>query len=481
MKILVALYFFIIATIQLGLLIGVYRHHLFQNLVKPSRYWINSLIANIAALYTFGGGILFVESAANPAFNFTIANTLFYVAAVLQLLFCQSLINPTPKPIRNYYWLSVGVFAIIFECLRLYASYEARTVFVCLAISVLYGCQIFQLRQARTQDPSKELTYVQYTTGAELALALGRIVILLSAGLAIQGVEDVSQVLIFFTITQFVMGTLSYIAIGGYWVEKITVAGTQALIENQSISKLLQEKERLIHNLLRANKTICTGALSAAIAHELNQPLGANTLNIQFLKMKLGRNELNSDVGAEALNQLESDNERASNIIRSLRSIFLEPAIDFQPLNLTLLIESVMLIVQPDLTKNNIKTLLMLPPNTVAPINDGELRQVILNLLINAIQAVITLDQSHREIIIETHVQADVVQFKITNSGLGIAADLQPHLFNLLNEGRKEGMGFGLWLCRHIIARHGGKIWYEDVRGGGARFVFELPLRPNEI
>jgi signal transduction histidine kinase len=481
MKVLLAIYFFIIATVQLGLLTGVYRHYLSQKLIRPSPYWVGSLAANVVALYTFGGGVIFVESTSRTTFNFTITNTLFYAAAVLQVLFCQSLNRSVQKTTRNYHWASIGLFAILFEILRLYGNYEMRTAFVCLATSMLYGRQFFLLGRARAQDLSEQLSYLQYTTWVELALSLGRIAILLSTSVTLEKVEDVSQVLILFTIAQFVMGTLSYIAIGGYWIEKISIAGTQALIENQSISQLLKEKEQLIHNLLRANKTICTGALSAAIAHELNQPLGANTLNIQFLKMKLERNELNSDVGAEALNQLESDNERASNIIRSLRSIFLEPAIDFQPLNLTLLIESVMLIVQPDLTKNNIKTLLMLPPNIVAPINDGEIRQVILNLLINAIQAVITPDQSHRKIIIETHVQADVVQFKITNSGLGIAADLQPHLFNLLNEGRKEGMGFGLWLCKHIIARHGGKIWYEDVRGGGARFVFELSLRPNEI
>ena len=481
MKVLLAIYFFIIATVQFGLLTGVYRHYLSQKLIRPSPYWVGSLAANVVALYTFGGGVIFVESTSRTTFNFTITNTLFYAAAVLQVLFCQSLNRSVQKTTRNYHWAFIGLFAILFEILRLYGNYEMRTAFVCLATSILYGRQIFLLGRARAQDLSEQLSYVQYTTWAGASPCPRKNCHTTKCRSCHSRGGGCFTGLDFFTITQFVMGTLSYIAIGGYWVEKITVAGTQALIENQSISKLLQEKERLIHNLLRANKTICTGALSAAIAHELNQPLGANALNIQFLKMKLGRNELNSDVGAEALNQLESDNERASNIIRSLRSIFLEPAIDFQPLNLTLLIESVMLIVQPDLTKNNIKTLLMLPPNTVAPINDGELRQVILNLLINAIQAVITLDQSHREIIIETHVQADVVQFKITNSGLGIAADLQPHLFNLLNEGRKEGMGFGLWLCRHIIARHGGEIWYEDVRGGGARFVFELPLRPNEI
>lgn len=94
--------------------------------------------------------------------------------------------------------------------------------------------------------------------------------------------------------------------------------------ENDRVTELLHEKEILIASLIKANKTATTGALSASLAHELNQPLGASNINIQFLRMKLGKNELNPEVEAEMLATLQSDNERASNIIQSLRSIFLE-------------------------------------------------------------------------------------------------------------------------------------------------------------
>jgi hypothetical protein len=87
LKPLIALYFFVLAAIQFGLLIGLFHYHRSRNLVRPSPYWMGSLIANITALFVFGFGVIFVDDVSRPAFNFTIANTLFYVAAIFQWLF----------------------------------------------------------------------------------------------------------------------------------------------------------------------------------------------------------------------------------------------------------------------------------------------------------------------------------------------------------------------------------------------------------
>mgnify|MGYP000016392487 CR=1 FL=1 len=92
--------------------------------------------------------------------------------------------------------------------------------------------------------------------------------------------------------------------------------------EKEEISRLLTEKEILISSLLKSNKTAATGALSASIAHELNQPLGASGLNIQFLQKKLSAGELTPAIQKEILDSLLSENQRAAGIIRSLRSVF---------------------------------------------------------------------------------------------------------------------------------------------------------------
>ena len=115
MKVLLAIYFFIIATVQFGLLTGVYRHYLSQKLIRPSPYWVSSLATNVVALYTFGGGVIFVESTSRTTFNFTIANTLLYAAAVLQVLFCQSLNRSAQKNDKK---LSLGLYRFICNTFR---------------------------------------------------------------------------------------------------------------------------------------------------------------------------------------------------------------------------------------------------------------------------------------------------------------------------------------------------------------------------
>ena len=138
------------------------------------------------------------------------------------------------------------------------------------------------------------------------------------------------------------MNTLAYIAIGGYWSERIALASAQSQNENEEIKSLLIERENLISNLLKANKTAATGALSASIAHELNQPLGASQLNIQFLQKKLSEGHLTTEQNQEILTALLADNQRATNIIQSLRSIFSDGKIGVERIDITDLVESVL-------------------------------------------------------------------------------------------------------------------------------------------
>ena len=115
MKILIALYFFILATIQLGLLLGIYHYHRSQSELRPNPYWMGSLILNILALVIFGGGTMVIQSVEKPEFNFTIANSLFYIAAIFQLLFCKSLIGPISKRLQYGFAFSAVIFIPTFE------------------------------------------------------------------------------------------------------------------------------------------------------------------------------------------------------------------------------------------------------------------------------------------------------------------------------------------------------------------------------
>ncbi|WP_158009066.1 ATP-binding protein [Polynucleobacter sp. MWH-Adler-W8] len=274
----------------------------------------------------------------------------------------------------------------------------------------------------------------------------------------------------------FSLTTLSYIAIIAYSLRKITIENTQTIRENQKITELLKEKEHLIYGLLKANKTAATGALSASIAHELNQPLGAANLNIQFLKMKLEKGVLNPELGKEILDSLEEDNKRAATIVRSLRSIFTEGESNAQEVRLSDLIAKVLDIVKPELKNKNIQIQLRVDDDLVIRVNSSEIEQVILNLLNNAAQALANSGTLQRRIAIEAIKTGNSVQLSISDNGAGVPEDFKSQLFELLSTTKQTGMGLGLWLCKHIVTRYSGSIHYEDAVGGGAKFVIELPL-----
>ena len=246
--------------------------------------------------------------------------------------------------------------------------------------------------------------------------------------------------------------------------------------EKARIQALLDERERMVGSLLKANKTAATGALSASIAHELNQPLGASNLNIQFLKMKLEKGMLNPELGKEILDSLEHDNKRAATIVKSLRSIFTEGESNAKEVQLGDLISSVLEIVKPELNSKNIQIQLRVDDDLFIKVNSSEIEQVILNLLNNAIQAMANSGTLQRRIAIEATKVGQVVRLSVSDNGPSVSVEFKPHLFELLSTTKQTGMGLGLWLCKHIATRYSGSIHYEDAVGSGAKFVVELPL-----
>ena len=276
---------------------------------------------------------------------------------------------------------------------------------------------------------------------------------------------------------------LVYIALGIYYLQqqvkkeqelqgKISLAKE----ENQEISRLLHEKELLITSLLKINKTVETGALSASIAHELNQPLGASSINIEFLQKKLAQNKLSPESAQEILGQLASDNLRASNIIKSLRGIFARDTAITGQHDINALIKNVLSFTKPELSAHQIKINLALAPEVSAPISTGEIQQVLVNVLNNSIHALANQNTTDGRLVTIQSVSTDQeIRIIISDNGPGISQERKDQLFDIFSGATKSGMGLGLWLCNHIITRHNGKIWYESMPTPGARFIIVLP------
>jgi len=476
LKPLIALYFFILGAIQLGLWIGLYRTYQANNLVKPSKYWIASLVANIAALFLFGYSVLSVEDVSRPQFNFTIANTLFYIAALSQFLFCKSLNHPISYRFDLFAKISVIPFLLIFEALRLYGSFEIRTSYMVILGCFMFVFQILEIQRFKRKEPSTQLTFMQIATGIELLFALGRIAILIVSAVSIQKVDQLPQILIFVTIAQLVANTVAYIAIGSYWTEKIRLNLERSSTENAQIKALLEERESLISSLLIANKTAATGALSASIAHELNQPVAAISLNTEFMQRKLNEGQTDQAGLKEVITHIQQDNHRIARIVSTLRDIFRQEEIKTSDIHLDELIEQIKPIILPQVRDLKIDLKFDLNVSQSIPLNSNEISQVIINLLNNSIEALTNANQANKEIQIQTRVFGNYVELKVSDNGPGIPEQLKASIFDLMKTNKKQGMGLGLWLCKHIIDRHQGRISYQPSESGGAEFLIQLPI-----
>ena len=464
------IFFFVIALIAWGLLYGSRFILTLGKASQAEKLWLTALTLTASSFTVFA-----VASTLSLSL-LTLANTFFIASFIYFGLFCRSLNSPITKNVHFIVVAGLLVFAVLFEFLRQKGLFVQRVGLISLIGASCFVWELKELKRFKGTQ-STQLRFLVYTIAIELVLTIARLVALyIDGGLSAknlyqEGVMSASIRWMWLGIT-----ILSYVAVLGYWLEKISLEKTQVIEESSRISALLKEKERLIYGLLKANKTAATGALSASIAHELNQPLGASNLNIQFLKMKLEKGAINSELGREVLDSLEADNQRAASIVRSLRSIFIEGESNAEEVRMGDLIAKVLEVVAPELKSKNIQIQLRVNDRLAVKINPAEIEQVILNLLNNAIQALANSGNLLRRIAIEVAQSGKMVRLSISDNGGGVSAEFRPQLFELLSTTKQSGMGLGLWLCKHIVTRYSGSIHYEDAPGGGATFTFELPL-----
>jgi signal transduction histidine kinase len=462
------IFFLVTALILWGLLIGSVSIFKSSQSYHSGGLWWYAL-ALMACALTF-----FAVAPSTHLLFLTLANTCFIGSYVYLLLFCRSLNTPIGQTTKSLALIGVIVFGLVFEYLRQDGTYTQRVVFVVLTACACILATLWELRPFK-QGQSTQLRFLALTLAVVLVIGVARLI-----GLGLDNMPPSTHLYqepFLITVIRwlaFAFSALCYVAMIGYWMEKIITENAKVAKENHEITELLKDKERLISGLMKVNKTAATGALSASIAHELNQPLGASNLNIQFLKTKLEKGALNPELGREVLDSLEADNQRAATIVKSLRSMFADGKFSSQNVQIRDLVLQVIDIVRPELKFKNIETQLSLDTNLVVDVNPAEIKQVILNLINNSIQSLDNSSDLGRKIHIKTSKAGGLIQISIADNGEGVPADFKNQLFELLSTTKKAGMGLGLWLSKHTVVRYGGSIRYEDI-GRGANFVIELP------
>jgi signal transduction histidine kinase len=473
------IFFIAFSLIGLGLFLSALYQYRANGASGYSIYW--PLSVGIFSLSSFSFGIALWT---HPFF-LTIANTSFIVSVFL-LIFLYRSWNQKPftKIQILLLWLIPVFIFFFYDYLRVMpGTFKHRVALITITQEIFLIWQIWELRKHYRVDRTIVVRWLIFLTAFTLVGEICRTLWVLfgstQTNFFLYAQDALAMTLLWIGYGSTI---LVYVALGSFYLEKqirkenqIANALKSTKEENERITELLKEKERLIYGLLKANKTAATGALSASIAHELNQPLGASNLNIQFLKMKLEKGVLNPELGKEVLDSLEEDNKRAATIVKSLRSIFNDSNASAEEVPVSELITKVLDIVTPELRSKNIQTQLRVDDDLIMKVNSAEIEQVILNLLNNAGQSLANSGTLQRRITIEAIKVGRSIRLSITDNGTGVPIEFKPQLFELLSTTKQTGMGLGLWLCKHIVTRYGGSIHYEDAIGGGARFIVELP------
>ncbi len=473
------IFFVVFALITFAIVLSAIPQFQVQRADWPNIYW--PLSTSFFALSCLSFGLaLWVNK-----FLLTIANTSLLMSSLALICLYRAWNQKPFNRIQTLLiWLIPLVVAILYEPLRTTPhTFHQRVALITITQEILVAWQLVELIKFYKKGRSRIAIWIILLTALTL---LGNVVrtyqILTGDGptnIFLYTEDAFALALRWIT---YATNLIVFVALGVFYLQKQIIKENKiandlerSKEENEKITTLLKEKEHLIFGLLKANKTAATGALSASIAHELNQPLGASTLNIQFLKMKLEGGVLNPELGKEILDALEEDNKRAATIVKSLRSIFTDGMSHTQVVQLSDLISNVLDIAKPELKSKDIQIELRVEVGLMIRVNSTDVEQVILNLLNNTAQAFVNLEARPRQIAIEAIKTGDSVQLSVSDNGAGVSPEFRPQLFELLSTTKQAGMGLGLWLCKHIVTRYDGSIHYEDALDGGAKFVVKLP------
>jgi two-component system sensor kinase FixL len=245
------------------------------------------------------------------------------------------------------------------------------------------------------------------------------------------------------------------------------------VIDRTERYELLRNRQQLAH-LTRVSNL---GELAGSLAHELNQPLTAILSNAQAAQRFLATEPVNLAEVREILHDLVDDTHRASEVIRKIRALVKKGELEAAPLSVASVIRDVALLVHSDAIVRGIRMRVSVTPE-LPPVHGDkvQLQQVVLNLLLNAFDALESCSVLDREVVIAVTLEdGDIIRASVRDSGTGLPGNTFDKLFLPFFTSKRDGLGLGLSISRSIVQMHGGRIWAENNQDRGATFYFTLP------
>jgi PAS domain S-box-containing protein len=251
------------------------------------------------------------------------------------------------------------------------------------------------------------------------------------------------------------------------------------LIDYQAVGRDITDRKRAevaMQNLAHAARLAVVGELTGSIAHEINQPLGAILSNAEAAEMLLETPAPPMDEVRNILADIRKDNLRASEVIRRVRGLLRKREPEMLPLDLNEVADEVIGLVSADARLRKVELACQFSADLATVRGDRvHLQQALLNLIMNALDALADTPEPLRRILIRTERDGEGAKVSVIDSGYGIPPDNLKAAFESFFTTKEHGMGLGLSIARSIIELHGGRIWASNNASRGATFTFTLP------
>jgi C4-dicarboxylate-specific signal transduction histidine kinase len=241
---------------------------------------------------------------------------------------------------------------------------------------------------------------------------------------------------------------------------------------------LRKAQEELAH----VTRVTTLGEMTASISHEVNQPLAAVVANAEACLRWLDGGTPNLDEARRSVEWIINDGNRASEVIRRVRALANKTDIEKVPLDINDIVREATALVQREMDSHQMSLRMELAPALPMILGDRvQLQQVIINLVMNSIEAMQSVTDRPRELVIRSgQDEARRVLVSVTDSGVGISAENADRLFNAFFTTKSGGMGMGLSICHSIVEAHGGRLSASRNVGPGATFQFVVPLHQED-
>jgi C4-dicarboxylate-specific signal transduction histidine kinase len=253
-----------------------------------------------------------------------------------------------------------------------------------------------------------------------------------------------------------------------------------ALIRTHALTLATETLREAQVDLAHVDRITTIGRLS--VVHEVTQPIAAIVTNAQAARHFLNRRPPDLDEVRQALDCIVRDAYRASDVIYRIRALFKEAPPKRERAEINGAIRDVLELTRGEATKNGVSVRTQFAePSPVVQADRVQLQQVILNLIINAVEAMSSMREGSRELLICTgKTESNGVLVAVRDSGPGLDLTSVDRLFEAFYTTKVQGMGVGLAICRSIIEAHGGRMWAGANEPRGAVFQFTVPLEPDE-